>query len=373
MRFQSDPLHWTALVAKGFGKATNTSHDVKIVFMQDFIGTMGATDVFFKATWIFVLGLILAGVFWITCEHGQAGDDSEGKGVVTEQHHIEKLSPRSLAALHQESDITPRRYTAREMKAFREYEDDEKKLSEEEKQECEDFKKMFFSMSEDELVDVMGLSGMALLKMDASAGVSKMPLKWVLPLTALQAWLLQFCVLYYMARRVHRLSHEPPPVKDVPLTIIFAAIYLHFINCMNDLPFSMSILQHMPDLHENFGHRMVAMPIFIVDGLCVPFCSLFVGALYLCSSVTVSDVILNSCAVAFVSNVDNWLLSLMGKVNQAAGGLFDDDESADSCTVYIPANAKLVKLMAWLLCVVPVVPWLFSMGMAHLGLDVLHL
>lgn len=246
-----------------------------------------------------------------------------------------------------------------------------------EKEDNDEMKKQFFAMNSDDLVDVMGLSGMTLLDLDASAGVSRVRFKIVLPLCALQAWMLQSCVLYYMAKRVYRLSITPPVAKDVPLTIIFAAIYLHFINCMNDLPFSLSILKHIPDLHPKREHLMIAMPIFVIDGLVVPCTSLLVGALYLCTSATVSDVILNSCAVAFVSNVDNWLLALIQKVNQASGKVFHDLpdglKEADSCTVYLPVNPPLVKFMAWWLCVVPVVPWGFAMGMAHLGLDVLKL
>merc|ERR1719281_972834 len=130
----------------------------------------------------------------------------------------------------------------------------------------------------------MGLSGYAMMELDASSGVSQLPLKLVLPLTALQAWMLQFCVLFYMGRRIYRFANDGPVEKDVPFSIIFAAIYLHFINCINDLPFSMSIFTHVPDLHPKVEHIMIAMPIFFVDGLFMPFLSLCIGALYLCTS-----------------------------------------------------------------------------------------
>jgi len=95
--------------------------------------------------------------------------------------------------------------------------------------------KQYFSIETTQLVEVMGLSGMALLEMEASSGISGIRLVYALPCIAAQAWFLQLALLYYMARRCCRLSGdggldgvpgEPP--KDVPFVIIFAAIYLHF-------------------------------------------------------------------------------------------------------------------------------------------------
>merc|ERR1719436_1190120 len=109
---------------------------------------------------------------------------------------------------------------------------------------------------------------------------------------------------------------------------------------MNDLPFACSILKHIGELHDG-KHLMVAMPTFMLDGLIIPFTSLFIGAFYLCTSLTVSDVILNSCAVAFISNIDNWILALGEKLNTAAPPADETDEeeavkTAGGMRVFIP-------------------------------------
>lgn len=237
-------------------------------------------------------------------------------------------------------------------------------------------KRKYFTIVSDDLVDVMGLSGMSLLNMSDSAGVSNLKLLYALPFVAIQAWILQGLILFFMARRVVRLAVADPPddseegrdAYNVPFSIIFAAIYLHFINCVNDLPYSLSIASHIGGLHSELSHRLVAIPTFALDGLVVPFTSLVIGALYLCTSVSVADVILNSCAVAFISNIDNWILNLNDNLNKSSG-----DKDGDSESVFVPVNAKLVTNMSWWMCVIPVVPSAFSGFFAYVGLIVLKL
>jgi len=304
------------------------------------------TDIFFMATWCIILGFFSVALLWIVCDGGNEG--------ANEMVAREGCRPEAV-------------------KAFRESEDAE------EDEQLEEAKKQCFKLNSDELVDSMGLSGMALLEMDGVAGVSGLPLMQVLPLTAIQAWFLQFCILWFMAHRVIRLSYVPPVEKELPYAIIFAAIYLHFINCVSGLPFACTIVRHIHELHHKRLHLMVALTCFLVDGLIVPITSLVVGALYLCTSATVSDVILNSCAVAFIGNIDNWILTLIGKINQGTGETMDDEfkrtktKQADSMTVYIPVNQPLMKAMAWGFCMVPVVPSCFAALIAHIGTHVLHI
>lgn len=235
------------------------------------------------------------------------------------------------------------------------------------KEELEDD---FFSMEPDELADTMGLSGMALLSMSGSAGISGLDYQQLLPLCALQAWILQGTILFYMARRITRLSGESPEdeEKDVPSFIVFAAIYLHFINCINDLPYSLSLVAHVRDLHPKTKEFRIALPVFVMDGFVVPFTSLAVGALYLCTSLSVSDVILNSCAVAFIGNIDNWILSLNEKLNKSA-----NEDAAGDLRVCVPASKTLMKKMAWWLCIFPVVPTVFSWFFCYIGLTYMQL
>jgi hypothetical protein len=367
--------------------------------MQSYLDSPSATNVFFMAILLMVIGLLVLTVLWILCGHTgldegvkrlfessrQASQERQAKRLMRQKSSCQELieQEQAINSLNEQSGqeelLTPRSVMAKvkdqegHRKAFRVYDDEYDGLDEEDKKEFDKWKKGFMEMDSSEVVDNFGLSGYAMCDLEASSGVNKLPLKIVLPVTALQAWMLQFCILFYMGKRVVRIASEPPGAKDVPFTIIFAAIYLHFMNCINDLPFSIPIAKHLRDLHTKRMHFLIAMPTFMLDGLLIPATSLIIGALYLCTSATVSDVILNSCAVAFVGDIDNWILQLNIKVNKANGGLDESNKKCDNCKVYIPVSEQVVKLMAWWLCTIPVVPWAFSTGMAYAGLYVLHL
>merc|ERR1712154_673056 len=112
--------------------------------------------------------------------------------------------------------------------------------------------------------------------------------------------------------------------KDVPKSILVAAIYLHFVHCVHDFPFAISVLHFFPHFHENMKSRVICGFCFFVDAIVVPSITLVVGSLYLCTSVTSADVIINSCAVAFISNIDNWILVLNLKMNKLGGNASSD-------------------------------------------------
>jgi hypothetical protein len=350
----------------------------KLVFVQGNLGTWNAGDVFFKVTFLLVMGLMVSTALWILCHHaGQDKLDDPSTKLTPPQSKEGSnrgFRPSSPGPQTVEQPVDNELKTSRQLSrqpslAFRKYDLDE--LSEDEKKEFDDYTEKFFTLESDGLVEKFGLSGYALMDLGNSSGVSKLPLRVMMPLTALQAWILQFCVLFYMLRRVVRIASLPPVEKDVPFSIIFAAVYLHFMNCINDLPFSMSIVRHIKDLHRTPTDYMIAMPVFLMDGLLIPAASLIIGALYLCTSATVSDVILNSCAVAFIGNIDNWLLGMVLNVNEANGR--QDEADRKSCTIFIPVQHKLVKFMSFWLCTIPVVPWLFSTSVGYLGIYILHL
>merc|ERR1719356_759373 len=83
--------------------------------------------------------------------------------------------------------------------------------------------------------------------------------------------------------------------------LLFAAVHLHFISCLGDLPFSLNILMRIRDIHDTPKELIISLPIFIVDALITPISQLVIGALFICTSPTALDVLLNSCAVAFIS------------------------------------------------------------------------
>jgi len=94
---------------------------------------------------------------------------------------------------------------------------------------------------------------------------------------------------------------------------------------------------------------------------------LFIGALFLCTSVTVVDVIMNSCAVSYISTIDNMILTLRKSMNDLA---LDPDEFDD---ITFPVDPAIIKALNKALVVVPVLPVSFSLAMGFLGLKVFML
>lgn len=231
----------------------------------------------------------------------------------------------------------------------------------------------YFEISAEDIIANMGLSGIALLDPEKSSGINGLPLKFSLPVIAAQAWTLQGIILYYMASQ---LNSRPLSIavgshgeKRLPWPIVFAAVYLHFIHCVTDLPFAIMVMRHIQEFHADVTHLLICGPIFAMDGLIIPVASLIIGSWYLCTSVTIGDVILNSCAVAFVSNIDNYILEMNARMNSMAGNIHRSAQE----NLYVPVNVKLVGTLNWLLCIIPIVPCLCAYGLVYVGIVFLHL
>lgn len=203
----------------------------------------------------------------------------------------------------------------------------------------------------------MGVSGMALAADSADA-------RHVL-LIACQAFCLQAMILWYIYKTL--LPRPNPDVpKDLPLPLVVAAIYLHFVMCVRDLPQSMLLLRQFTTGWS--PQKLVFGTIFVTDALVVPLTQLFVGALFLCTSMTVADVILNACAVNFISTIDNTILEVYRALNEL---IDDEDDSSDKgAQIELHVRPNLIRLMNWTGCIIPIVPGLFSLVMAHIGLDI---
>lgn len=218
------------------------------------------------------------------------------------------------------------------------------------------------------LVEDMGVSGMAMLDLSKPSGVNGLQLIYMLPIVAIQACVLQGVILYHMALMLRPRDVE----KTLPRGILFAAIYLHFINCVVSMPFCLAVLRIFHNLHRSYAHLVVAGSCFVVDAFVIPIFNLVIGALYLCTSRRVEDLILNSCAVAFISNIDNWILALNDKINGMVGSA-DNDLSAFKEKFIVPVPVSALRVVNWSLCVIPIVPLSFSFFIVHLGFDVMRL
>jgi len=88
---------------------------------------------------------------------------------------------------------------------------------------------------------------------------------------------------------------------------------------------------------------------------------MIIGSLFLCLSTTIVDVLLNSCACALISGVDNRILQLSGKMKGMAG-------FQRSHVVYFPYQPRIIKTLDYLVCVFPIIPAAFSCLMCYIGL-----
>lgn len=222
------------------------------------------------------------------------------------------------------------------------------------------------TLSTDELIDEVGLSGMSILPADETCGISKMKNKYIVPLIAVQAACLQVGMLHFLATQLVPRGELHLRFHELPTSIVFIAIYLHFLNCTQEIPYSWQIFQHFHDFHDKNSDLIVMGGVLILDAFVVPLLSFSLGALYLCTSRTISDVILNAVAVAFVHEIDNWILALNTRANFVAGKVLGH-------TVHIPINKKAMRKFSWTMIYVPVVPclasaWFLFVGFRFLGL-----
>merc|ERR1719284_1827604 len=146
---------------------------------------------------------------------------------------------------------------------------------------------------------------------------------------------------------------------------LFCAMMIHFLGCFGDIPFSLNILLRITDIHDSPKELTIALPIFFVDAIVTPILQLFIGALFISTSITAVDVLLNSCGVNFIANIDNWILGLLKNMKTLSG---DHTEYV----VHIPYNRKFSKVMEFTVCVLPIIPVIFAYCMIwwaqHLGI-----
>jgi hypothetical protein len=213
-------------------------------------------------------------------------------------------------------------------------------------------------MTGDELVDSFGISGLCL--------VSRTRDIFMVVVIACQAFFLQFIILFYIATM---LTPRPDGLRRPKTVIVDAAIYLHFLNCVRDMPRAIFAFRAFRStfVDDKPWHTLAFGIIYCVDAFVTPIAQLIIGALFLCTSATVGDVIMNSCAVAYISTIDNMILEVRKQMDELA------DRSEDHPVVKFPVNTDIIDVVQMTFVVVPVYPMAFSCCMAYLGLRVFHL
>lgn len=215
------------------------------------------------------------------------------------------------------------------------------------------------AMSKDELVEVLGISALCCFNTKGTE------LFKLLAISA-QGFALQIIVLYFLARQLNP-RDDPDEPKAVSRVIIGVAVYLHLINCAKDIPFGLTTLYHFNELKDTVYERLIAGPCLFIDCVLVPIATVVIGALYLCTSQSVSDVITNSCGVAFITSIDNWILGINVTISRLSG-----DESGDA-RLHIPHAGWRAHTVNWVMVYIPFVPAILSYAIMYLGLDVMRL
>lgn len=245
---------------------------------------------------------------------------------------------------------------SRHQTRMRSCEDSEESEDDEAYQRC-------YEVEAQAIVEDMGISGLCLVTM---------PNKWpVVLLVAVQAFFLQIIILFYIAVQLE--SHPNMNAKkNLPDIIVDAAIYLHFINCVRDIPRAVFLARHFRSIYrdqDTAGGRFVFALIFGIDAFATPLAQLFIGALFLCTSATVADVILNGCAVAYISQIDNMILEVRAQmVDMESAG-----EAKELPNLKVHVNQTIIQALNMTFVVVPVFPVAFACFMGHLGLHVFQL
>jgi len=109
-----------------------------------------------------------------------------------------------------------------------------------------------------------------------------------------------------------------------------------------------------------YWEMLLCWPCFLMDAFIVPVAVLVIGSLFLCTSRDPCDVILNSCGVAFIADLDNLLLLVLKKCE-------DLRVSGSEVTVRVPYMPRLARGCVWTMCYIPIVPVGLSAGFMHLG------
>lgn len=217
----------------------------------------------------------------------------------------------------------------------------------------------YFKLEEDDIDESMGVSAMCVL---AQGPFEHMMLFSI----AAQAFTVQFSILYFMACNLLDRSQDDERETGVPRTVVALCIYLHFMNTFSEAPFYLSVLVQLHHFQETWWEMAICWPLFFVDALLTPFVTLIIGSLVLCKSETMIDVLLNSCAVAFITNIDNWILMLNVKMLNLMG-------PRPKRTIRLMYPTKTINVTWAVTCLIPIVPGIFAVFMVYLGEDILGL
>lgn len=214
--------------------------------------------------------------------------------------------------------------------------------------------KALWQVNSENLIEDCGLSGMCVLDPKAICGVTGAKVWCVISVAAAQAFFLQFALLYWIYTGLTPRWNRPGAMSALPMSILFSAIYLHFVNCVSDLPRMFFLLRWVRQNQKT--HTWLLITVFMMDSCIIPMITMAIGSLYLSNSLDINETILNSCAVAFITQVDNWILQVSLNMELLV------HRTEHHKDLFVRIDRKMVQWIDWLVVIIPAIPIAFTVA-----------
>lgn len=189
-----------------------------------------------------------------------------------------------------------------------------------------------------------------------------------LVLVSLQGFFIEYAILYYLVSIIVSDYGASAEEEKPPLLIYYIAVFLHIVNTIHSLPLALSISLHFVKLKRSWTGLIVQGTLFFVDSFITPSAVIVIGSLYLCTSQSIGDIILNSCAVAFIGTIDDYIIAMHHYTNKL-GGI----ELEEEYVLYLPHARGLMSAVNWSLCILPIVPAALTYTLVTIGIEHMNL
>lgn len=217
----------------------------------------------------------------------------------------------------------------------------------------------YVSLEAEDLVGTLGVSGLCVLATTKEDYVQLFSI-------ALQSVIMQTSILGFLVSEIKKNPLEPQQRDGSFEFLTIIAIWLHFLNTFSALPYQIAVAMNFKKFQDTTLEWLGLTPLFLWDNGIMPILTFVIGAYFIIAlSKGPLDVMMNSCAVAFIGNIDNWILTLNMDMQRTAS-------FKTGTTVYLPYQKGFITVLEYLVCVFPVIPggisWaLYKSAQAFLG------
>jgi len=210
----------------------------------------------------------------------------------------------------------------------------------------------YFKITFGELTTMLGIPAFTVFHF-SDIGLTGLQRRWSILALALQSWILQIAALGLILEGLR--VYEKPPMS---MWLIAIATYLNMLAHLGELPVAFLLLRYLHHFHSKLADQAFGFIICFVGGVLIPCASIVVGAFFLSTAKNLCDLMMKSVVFKFISNIDTWLTTLNSRTNAISGSV------GPPPSVYLPNNRSFAKILNYILCLVPVVPWAVTVGLA---------